>query len=127
MPGEEETAVRSRNRREDDESGQVSVDIIPNNYNDNDTQIFAVKLDETSAKKGYDDEGGITLLDGTAARLAIIGINIDNTTEVKFTTAPGERGAECGDNSGDGHFKTGVFSVEGGEVHISSLGQLLSL
>jgi len=98
--------AKLRTRRAESGDGAEDLENVTNN---DQPLVFAIKLETTSSSVSYTDTGGISVLDGKAVTLLLVGVNFGKLLNYKFTTSKGARGEECGQV--DGHFKTGVFEA----------------
>jgi len=70
-------------------------------------RVLALVLDDTSSKKGYNDDGVVSVYENNPIVLHLVGYNLDNLTKVKFTTANNTYGGSCRGSEGEGHFQSG--------------------
>eukprot|EP00092_Neocalanus_flemingeri_P040341 GFUD01043936.1.p1 GENE.GFUD01043936.1~~GFUD01043936.1.p1 ORF type:complete len:964 (-),score=246.05 GFUD01043936.1:104-2995(-) len=75
-------------------------------------RIFAILLADTNSKKSYNEEGVISVYEKNDLVLHLVGVQLDQLTKIKFTTANNSFGGSCRGADGEGHFQSGEMEPE---------------
>ena len=78
-----------------------------------DTKILGLRLNQVTSDQGYTDEGVISVKTGMDVQVEVIGVNVDQETVIKLTTAVMEAGDDCDKNTGEsGLLQTKHFTLQ---------------
>ena len=70
---------------------------------DSGVTMRAVMLEETSAKKSYNEDGVMLVYEKTSLQLFLVGAGLENILRVKLTTSNNSYGGPC--TGADGHYQ----------------------
>jgi len=76
-----------------------------------DLKVLAIVLDDTSVKKGYNEEGIVSVYDQVPLVFHLIGVNLGRVSKMKLTTANNTFGGACMGADGKGHFQSNEMNV----------------